>query len=42
VGAAIGGVIGGLLVSRVNQKILRIAAVTIGIALTVGLFLHAP
>jgi hypothetical protein len=41
-GAAIGGVIGGRLVSRINQNVLRIAAVTIGIALTVGLFLHAP
>jgi len=42
VGAAIGGVIGGQLVSRVNQKLLRAAAVLIGIALTVGLFIRAP
>ena len=42
VGAAIGGVIGGHMVSRVNQKILRGAAVAIGIALTIGLFLRAP
>jgi uncharacterized membrane protein YfcA len=42
VGAAIGGVIGGHMVSRVNQKLLRAAAVVIGIALTVGLFLRAP
>ena len=42
VGALIGGWIGGHMVSRVNQKILRAAAVVIGIALTVGLFLHAP
>ncbi len=41
-GAVIGGTIGGLMVSRVNQNILRIAAVLIGIALTIGLFLHAP
>src|ERR1700742_2150886 len=32
VGAVLGGLVGGLLVSRVNQKVLRIAAVTIGIA----------
>jgi uncharacterized membrane protein YfcA len=42
VGAAIGGVIGGHMVSRVNQKVLRAAAVLIGIALTIGLFLRAP
>ena len=42
VGAAIGGVIGGHLVTRVNQKVLRAAAVLIGIALTVGLFIRAP
>ena len=42
VGAALGGVIGGHMVSRVNQKVLRAAAVLIGIALTVGLFGRAP
>ena len=42
VGAAIGGTIGGHMVSRVNQKALRGAAVLIGIALTIGLFLRAP
>jgi uncharacterized membrane protein YfcA len=42
VGAAIGGAIGGHLVNRVNQKVLRAAAVLIGIALTVGLFVRAP
>jgi uncharacterized membrane protein YfcA len=41
-GAIIGGTIGGQLVSRVNQKLLRAAAVLIGIALTIGLFLRAP
>jgi len=41
-GAIIGGTIGGHLVSRVNQKLLRIAAVLIGVALTIGLFLRAP
>jgi uncharacterized protein len=42
VGAAIGGVIGGHMISRVNQKALRAAAVLIGIALTIGLFIRAP
>jgi uncharacterized membrane protein YfcA len=41
-GAAIGGWIGGHMVSRVNQKYLRAAAVFIGVALTIGLFLRAP
>jgi uncharacterized membrane protein YfcA len=41
-GAAIGGWIGGHMVSRVNQKYLRAAAVCIGVALTIGLFLRAP
>jgi uncharacterized membrane protein YfcA len=42
VGAAIGGVIGGHMVSKVNQKALRAAAVLIGVALTIGLFIRAP
>jgi uncharacterized membrane protein YfcA len=42
VGAALGGVIGGHMVSRVNQNVLRVTAVLIGIALTIGLFVRAP
>jgi len=42
VGAALGGVIGGHMVSRVNQRVLRGAAVAIGVALTIGLFIKAP
>ncbi len=42
VGAALGGVVGGHMVSKVNQKALRVAAVAIGVALTIGLFIHAP
>jgi uncharacterized membrane protein YfcA len=42
VGAALGGVVGGHLVSKVNQKALRASAVLIGIALTIGLFIRAP
>lgn len=42
VGAALGGVIGGHMVNKVNQKVLRGAAVAIGVALTIGLFIRAP
>jgi len=42
IGALIGGWIGGHLVARVNQKVLRAAAVLIGITLTIGLFVRAP
>jgi hypothetical protein len=35
-------VIGGHMVSRVNQNVLRVSAVLIGIALTIGLFIRAP
>lgn len=42
IGATIGGWIGGHMVSRVNEKLLRGAAVAIGVALTIGLFLRAP
>ena len=41
-GAVIGGIIGGLLLTRINEKALRIAVVAIGAVLTIGLFLHAP
>lgn len=41
-GAVIGGMIGGHMVNRVNQKLLRAFAVGIGVLLTVGLFLRAP
>lgn len=42
VAAALGGLVGAMLITRINEKALRIAAVCIGVALTVGLFLHAP
>jgi len=41
VSAAIGGWIGGNMVNKVNEKFLRIAAVCIGVALTIGLFIRA-
>ena len=37
-GAIAGGVMGGLLLHRLNERILRLAIVLIGIALTIGLF----
>jgi uncharacterized membrane protein YfcA len=39
--AIVGGQMGAHLLSRVNEKVLRIAIVCIGIALTVGLFVNA-
>jgi uncharacterized membrane protein YfcA len=41
-GAIIGGVAGGLVLKRTNEKVLRLAIVLIGAALTVGLFVRAP
>jgi uncharacterized membrane protein YfcA len=40
-GAIIGGVIGGLMLQKVNERALRMVVVLIGIALTIGLFLRA-
>ncbi|HKQ46292.1 MAG TPA: TSUP family transporter [Rhizomicrobium sp.] len=42
VGAALGGLIGGQVVNKVNPTVLRILAVAIGVALTIGLFVRAP
>jgi uncharacterized membrane protein YfcA len=41
-GAIIGGVVGGLMLRKVNGRALRLLVVAIGLALTVGLFLRAP
>jgi len=41
-GAIIGGVLGGLMLQKVNERALRLVVVAIGVALTVGLFLRAP
>jgi uncharacterized membrane protein YfcA len=41
-GAVIGGIAGGLMLKRINEKILRLVVVLIGVVLTVGLFLRAP
>jgi uncharacterized membrane protein YfcA len=40
-GAVAGGIFGALMLNRVNEKVLRVAVVIIGIALTVGLFVQA-
>lgn len=40
-GAIIGGVVGGLMLHKVNERVLRVAIVVIGLALTVGLFVRA-
>ena len=41
-GAIIGGIVGGLMLQKVNERALRIVVVLIGIALTIALFLRAP
>jgi uncharacterized protein len=41
-GAVTGGVLGGLMLNRVNAKFLRFFVIAIGLALTVGLFVHSP
>jgi uncharacterized membrane protein YfcA len=41
-GAIIGGIAGGLMLQGVNERALRFVVVLIGIALTIGLFVHAP
>jgi uncharacterized membrane protein YfcA len=41
-GAIIGGILGGLMLQKVNERLLRMGVVAIGIALTIGLFLHSP
>jgi uncharacterized membrane protein YfcA len=41
-GAIIGGVVGGLMLQKVNERALRALVVLIGVALTIGLFLRAP
>ena len=37
----LGGIVGARLIHRVNEKLLRLFVVFIGVALTVGLFLRA-
>jgi uncharacterized protein len=42
VGALVGGIAGGLLLTRVNERILRIVVIVVGVVLTVGLFIRSP
>jgi uncharacterized membrane protein YfcA len=41
-GAIVGGLVGAWMLHRVNEKLLRAAVVLLGLALTIGLFLHQP
>jgi uncharacterized membrane protein YfcA len=41
VGAIGGGFLGGMMLKRVNETVLRVLVILIGIALTIGLFLRA-
>lgn len=41
-GAILGGITGGMILQKVNERLLRIVVVLIGIALTVGLFVRSP
>jgi len=41
-GAIAGGIAGGLLLTRVNERWLRAGIIILGVALTVGLFIRAP
>ena len=41
-GAVAGGIIGSLMLARVNEAALRVFAILVGIALTIGLFLRSP
>jgi uncharacterized membrane protein YfcA len=40
-GAITGGIVGGLMLHKLNERVLRFAIVLIGIALTIGLFIRA-
>ena len=41
-GAIAGGLLGSWLLKRVNEKMLRVGVVILGVALTIGLFLYHP
>lgn len=41
-GAIAGGIIGSLMLARVNETALRVFVILVGIALTIGLFLRSP
>jgi hypothetical protein len=41
VGAVLGGIVGGLVLNRLNEGVLRVLVVVIGLVLTVALFVKA-
>ena len=41
-GAIIGGVAGGKLLNRIDERILRTVVIAVGVLLTVGLFIRSP
>ncbi|HEY6578452.1 MAG TPA: TSUP family transporter [Rhizomicrobium sp.] len=41
-GAVAGGIAGALMLARVNERVLRVAVILLGVALTAGLFVRAP
>ena len=41
-GAVLGGIAGGLVLTRINENVLRVLVVVIGLVLTVALFVKAP
>ena len=42
IGASLGGWAGALMLRRVNETLLKLAVVALGVALTIGLFWTAP
>jgi uncharacterized protein len=42
IGASFGGWAGAVMLRRVNEKLLKLAVVALGVALTIGLFWTAP
>jgi uncharacterized protein len=42
IGGSLGGWAGALMLRRVNEKLLKLGVVCIGVALTIGLFRMAP
>ena len=42
VGAIAGGVLGAVMLTRVNERALRVLVILIGVALTIGLFVRSP
>ena len=41
-GAIAGGIVGSRMLARVNETVLRMFVILVGVALTIGLFLRSP